>query len=48
MKKFSNIYIIGVVALLLSLGMTSCTDYLDKEPDTDVNPETAFRNFNNF
>lgn len=48
MKKFSNIYIIGVVALLLSLGMTSCTDYLDKEPDSDVNPETAFRNFNNF
>lgn len=48
MKKFSNIYIIGVVALMLSLGMTSCTDYLDKEPDSDVNPETAFRNFTNF
>lgn len=48
MKKFSNIYKIGVVALLISLGMTSCTDYLDKEPDSDVNPETAFKNFNNF
>ena len=48
MKKFINIYKIGVVALSLMLGMTSCTDYLDKTPDSDVNPETAFRNFTNF
>ena len=48
MKKFSNIYIIGVAALTLSLGMTSCTDYLDKEPDSTVGAEEAFKNFTNF
>ena len=48
MKKFSYLYIIGVAAMLFSLGTTSCTDYLDKTPDSDVNPETAFKNFTNF
>ena len=48
MKKFSNIYIIGVAALALSLGMTSCTDYLDKEPDSTVGADEAFKNFTNF
>ena len=48
MKKFRNIYIIGVAALLLMFGAASCTEYLDKEPDSDVNPETAFKNFINF
>ena len=48
MKKFRNIYIIGVAALSLMFGAASCTEYLDKEPDSDVNPETAFKNFINF
>lgn len=48
MKKFNNIYIIGVAVLTLSLGMTSCTDYLDKEPDSTVGAEEAFKNFTNF
>ena len=48
MKKFSNIYIIGVAALSLSLGMTSCSDYLDKEPDSTVGADEAFKNFTNF
>ena len=48
MKKFSNIYKIGVAALALSFGMTSCTDYLDKEPDSTVGAEEAFKNFTNF
>ena len=47
MKKIINQYIyIGVAAL--TLGMTSCTDYLDKTADSDVNPEMAFMNFQNF
>ncbi len=47
MKKIINHYIyIGVAAL--TLGMTSCTDYLDKTADSDVNPEMAFMNFQNF
>ena len=48
MKKFRNIYIIGVAVLSLMFGATSCTDYLDKSPDSDVGPETAFKNFTNF
>ncbi len=46
MKHINNI--IGIAALSLALGLTSCTDYLDKTPDSDVNPETAFKNFTNF
>ncbi len=36
------------VALSLSVGFSSCTDYLDKEPDSDVSTEAAFQNFKNF
>lgn len=46
MKKNNLIY--GIIAAALGFGMTSCTDYLDKEPDSTVNPETAFKNFHNF
>lgn len=38
----------GVAALSMALGSVSCADYLDKEPDSDVNPEMAFMNFTNF
>ena len=49
MKKFINQYIfLGLAAAMLSLGATSCTDYLDKTADSDVNPEMAFMNFQNF
>ena len=48
MKKFINKYIIGVAVMTLSLGATSCNDYLDKSPDSDVNPESAFKNFTAF
>ncbi|MGO5199371.1 RagB/SusD family nutrient uptake outer membrane protein [Prevotellaceae bacterium LCP21S3_C11] len=41
------------VCLALALGCslaltTSCTDYLDKSPESDVSPEAAFKNFKNF
>ena len=37
------------LALGCSLAMTtSCTDYLDKSPDSDVSAEAAFKNFKNF
>ena len=49
MKKVIKQYIyIGVAALAFSLGQTSCTDYLDKTADSDVNPDMAFMNFQNF
>ena len=37
-------------ALALSVvgGFASCTEYLDKEPDSDVSTEAAFQNFKNF
>ena len=47
MRKY--IYnIIGVAALSLTVGMASCTDYLDKEDDSTVAPDEAFKNFTNF
>lgn len=37
------------LALGCSLALTtSCTDYLDKSPESDVSPEAAFKNFKNF
>ncbi|MBO4826668.1 MAG: RagB/SusD family nutrient uptake outer membrane protein [Prevotella sp.] len=49
MKKYFYQYIIiGIAALSFTLGTTSCTDYLDKTPDSDVDPEIAFKNFTNF
>ena len=46
MKKSILRYLtIGAMGILTA---ASCTDYLDKEPDSDVNPEEAFKNFNNF
>ncbi len=46
MKKSILRYLtIGAMGILTA---TSCTDYLDKEPDSDVNPEEAFKNFTNF
>lgn len=37
----------GAMCLAL-VGATSCTDYLDKAPESDIAPEDAFKNFNNF
>ncbi|MBE6341330.1 MAG: RagB/SusD family nutrient uptake outer membrane protein [Bacteroidales bacterium] len=47
MKLYKSIF--AVLSAALTLGsLTSCEDYLDKEPDSDVNPEEAFKNFENF
>lgn len=45
MKKFQYI-LLGIAAL--TLGLSSCTDYLDKEPDSTVGENEAFKNFTNF
>ncbi|MDO4818771.1 MAG: RagB/SusD family nutrient uptake outer membrane protein [Prevotella sp.] len=37
-----------IVCMLAIVSMSSCKDYLDKLPDSDVSPETAFKNFKNF
>ncbi len=38
----------SVLALSTAVGLQSCTDYLDKEPDSDVSTEAPFQNFKNF
>ncbi|MBQ9231633.1 MAG: RagB/SusD family nutrient uptake outer membrane protein [Prevotella sp.] len=48
MKKMNQYILLGVATVSLSFGATSCTDYLDKTPDSDVNPEMAFQNFTSF
>jgi hypothetical protein len=49
MKKIINQYIfLSLAAVSLSFGATSCTSYLDKTADSDVNPDMAFMNFQNF
>lgn len=36
------------LSLSVTVGFSSCTDYLDKEPDSDVSTEAAFQNYKNF
>lgn len=46
-SKYKSAYL--ALALGCSLALTtSCTDYLDKSPESDVSPEAAFKNFKNF
>ncbi len=46
MKKTYK-YLAAVVVLLAGMLMTSCEDYLDKEPASDVSADLAFKNFRN-
>ena len=48
MKSIYKSISVAFVSALAVTGLTSCEDYLDKEPDSDVNPEEAFKNFTNF
>jgi len=47
MNIFKNIAYLTASALAV-VGLSSCEDYLDKEPDSDVNLEDAFKNFEKF
>lgn len=44
LKRYSFLFLLLGVALLIS----SCEDYLDKEPDSTVSGNDAFKNFKNF
>ena len=51
MKYFNNIKSLFCGSLLLLTGgvsITSCTDWLDKDPDSIVAEDEAFKNFRNF
>ena len=48
MKKIKyNIFVL-LAALLACGSFTSCTDYLDKAPESDISEDEAFKNFKNF
>lgn len=47
MKK--TIYkIFGAIVLFSFIGLSSCSEYLDKAPESDISPTDAFMNFVNF
>lgn len=46
MKFFNKIILFST--LTLSVGFVSCTDYLDKSPDSDISSTDAFKDFHNF
>lgn len=48
MKRVYNSLFVAFTAMLAMGSLTSCEDYLDKDPDSDVNPTEAFKNFTNF
>ena len=47
MKKNIVKYLYGI-AVTLVVGVSACTDYLDKAPESVIAPEDAFKNFRNF
>ena len=46
-NRYKNIFLYGFFIISL-LGAVSCSDYLDKEPATDIDPEAAYKTFYNF
>lgn len=49
MKSFIRSIVFGCMLGGASLcGMTSCTDYLDKAPESDIAADDAYKNFTNF
>lgn len=46
MKK--NIFRISALVVAAFMSMTSCTDYLDKSPDSDISETEPYKNFRNF
>lgn len=48
MKNILSIITRFALAAGSVLMMASCEDYLDKNPESNVNKEDAFKNFNNF
>lgn len=49
MKKYlKNIALANTMTLVIILGTVSCTDYLDKAPLSEIDPNDAYKNFRNF
>ena len=47
-KSYRTLIFIGSLGLAICTGLTSCKDYLDREPGTTVSGEDAFKNFENY
>lgn len=43
-----KIFLLSVIALTGMIGFTSCTDYLDKSPNSDIAENDPYKNFKNF
>lgn len=49
MKQHFNKYIVAACSVLaVGFGLTACTDYLDKSPDSDISDVDAYKDFKNF
>ena len=48
MNKYYNKILVAFAFVLGIIGFASCTDYLDKSPKSDIDPQLAFKNFRNF
>ena len=49
MNKYINkIFLASAIALIGVLTTTSCTDYLDKSPNSDIAENDPYKNFKNF
>ncbi len=48
MKKYIYKYFLSGLMVMCLLSTTSCTDYLDKAPDSDISATDAFKDFTNF
>lgn len=46
MKQYNKYLLAGLMAVLV--GSTSCTDYLDKAPESEISSNDAYKNFTNF
>lgn len=47
-KTFNHIFLTGALAVAGLMGTTSCTDYLDKSPNSDIAETDPYKNFKNF
>lgn len=46
--KISKLYTAICAVALSAASLTSCTDYLDKSPDSDISATDAYKDFQNF
>ena len=49
MNKYINkLFMMSAIAMAGIMGMTSCTDYLNKAPESDYQDNDPYKNFMNF